>query len=89
MTAIYLILVLIFSILLAVTRRRIIGRVVIGAFVVVQWLLTVHAYRHRGQTELTYFTFDSLSLILLGILGVVATAAFYHSDVFFSTRKHW
>lgn len=88
MTAIYLILVLIFSILLAVTRRRIIGRVVIGAFVVVQWLLTVHAYRHRGQTELTYFTFDSLSLILLGILGVVATAAFYHSDVFFSTRKH-
>jgi hydrogenase-4 component F len=51
-------------------------------------VLTVHAYNHKDQTELEYFTYDALGIIFLGVLSIVCIPAFYHSYVLFNTERN-
>ncbi|HEY9490308.1 MAG TPA: proton-conducting transporter membrane subunit [Chryseosolibacter sp.] len=88
MIGIYLILAAFFCLMLFFGRKRPIGQVIIWAFIVLQWTLTVFAFTHKGDTSLQYFTFDSLGLIFLGALSIVSVPALYHSYIFFNTRKN-
>ena len=88
MIGIYFLLTVIFSLALFFLRKRIITHAMVWAFMLLQWALTVFAYKNKGETTFQYFTFDPLSLIFLGILSIVCVPAFYHSYVFFNTRKN-
>jgi hydrogenase-4 component F len=44
--------------------------------------LTVQAYLHPQQTELSYFTYDSLSFLLLLVLLIIAIPAIFHSHIY-------
>ncbi len=88
MIGIYLLLTLIFALLLFMIRNRVAGYVILWCFMALQWTLTIYAFSHKGETLLGYFTFDALSLIFLGILSILCLPAFYHSYVFFNTRKN-
>ncbi len=83
----YFVLVIFLAAALFFVRRRQVVHVAVWAFVALQWALTIYAFQHKGQVALEYFTFDSLGLILLGVLSIIAVPAFYHSYIFFKTRK--
>jgi len=45
-------------------------------------LLLAYMVQRRGQTELRYFTYDSLGLLFFGLLCVVSVASFLHGMVY-------
>jgi hypothetical protein len=63
MIEIYVVIVIILSLSLFLFRNRRIGFVSVWCFMILQWVLTVNAYRHKGETEFEYFTSDSLAII--------------------------
>jgi hydrogenase-4 component F len=82
MIGIYLILAFIIVIALYINRNQVVTFVLLGMFTVLQWGLTLYAYVHHQNTELGYFTFDSLGILLLGTLSIIAIPAFIHSHIY-------
>lgn len=88
MIGVYLIIVIILSLSLFLSRDRKLSYLLVWCFIILQWVLTVYVYNHKNQTELEYFTSDSLGIIFLGILSIVCVPAFYHSYVYFNKHKN-
>ncbi len=84
----YLILSLVTVLFLFFVRNRAVGNIVIGCFLITQWTLTIVAYQNKGDISGAYFTFDALGILFLAALSVVCIPAFYHSHVFFNTRRN-
>ena len=51
-------------------------------FLVGQTVLTVYAFCHLNERDSTYFTFDSLGVILSFVLALLSFASFYHSYIY-------
>ncbi|SDC58375.1 complex I subunit 5 family protein [Williamwhitmania taraxaci] len=75
----YLIGALLIGIALIVNRSKVVNYALMGAFLVLQWGITIYACFHYQETDLDYFTFDSLGLILLITLSIIAVPAVIHS----------
>lgn len=88
MIGVYLSLTLLFALGLFFLRNRIMTHLLVWAFMALQWAMTIFAFNHKGVATFQYFTFDPLGLIFLGILSIVCVPAFYHSYVYFNTRKN-
>ena len=88
MIGIYLALTFPIALSLFLLRSRMLSHILVWSFMLLQWVLVVFAFNHKGGTTLQYFSFDPLGLTLLGILSIVCVPAFYHSYVFFNTRKN-
>ncbi|MBK6284305.1 MAG: hypothetical protein IPF54_18210 [Draconibacterium sp.] len=82
MIGIYLIAAFLISFLLFLNRNKIISFVLLGLFLALQGSLTVYAYLNFSSTELIYFTYDSLAILLLLTLGIIAIPAFLHSHIY-------
>ena len=54
----------------------------LGLFLVWQIWFTSHAISHLGHTDSVYFTFDSLGLLLLITLSIIAIPAAIHSYIY-------
>ena len=63
-------------------RNKIVAFVLLGLFLALQGSLTVYAYLNFRSTELIYFTYDSLAILLLLTLGIIAIPAFLHSHIY-------
>lgn len=87
MTGIYLAGAFLISGFLFINRNRTIRHLLIIAFNLLQITFTVYAYRHINTTELTYFTADSLALLLLMVLCILSIPAFYHSYIYLGTKQ--
>ncbi len=82
MIGIYLILASIIVISLYINHNKVVTFVLLGMFTVLQWGLTLYAYANYQQSELGYFTFDALGILLLGTLSIIAIPAFIHSHIY-------
>jgi hydrogenase-4 component F len=60
-------------------RKPMVSKVLSGLFVANLVALLIRAYASKGQSELTYFTFDGTATIMLSLLVVVAIPAYIHS----------
>jgi hydrogenase-4 component F len=58
-------------------------------FIILQILFSILAFTRKDQTELRYFTYDSLSLIFIMILSLVSSATFFHSIIYTKDSGHW
>jgi hydrogenase-4 component F len=58
-------------------------------FILLQILFSILAFIRKDQTDLRYFTYDSLSLIFLIILSFVSSATFFHSMIYTKDSGHW
>jgi len=87
MTLIYLILAFSIAIALFINRNRIINLSLTGLFIILQWGFTIYACFHFRDTELDYFTFDSLGLLLLLTLSVISIPAIIHSLIYIKDNK--
>jgi len=81
-TAIYLATVVCIVISLAFSRSRVISDMLGIAFLCVQTVLTIHGLLHHGVTELSYFSFDAMGLILLLALSVISFPTMIHSRIY-------
>jgi hydrogenase-4 component F len=59
----------------------------VTAFILLQWGLTVYEYSRQDTQELGYFTPDALAIIFLITLSIISIPAFWHSYIYFATDK--
>ena len=82
MIGIYLIGALSIAIALFLNRNKTIAFVLLGLFLILQGTLSVHAYLNLHATEWSYFTYDSLAVLLLLTLGIISVPAIFHSHIY-------
>lgn len=87
MIVFYIILSVVCGISLFCFRSKTLNRLFVVSFIVLQWIITVYLYTHRGTTDSVYFTADSLALIFLIILSVICIPAFYHGFIFLNSNE--
>lgn len=87
MIGIYLLGTLAIVIALFFTRNKTIEYSLTGLFLLLQSVFTVHAFLNKGVTELVYFTYDSLGLVLLVTLSIIAIPAALHSRIYIENHK--
>lgn len=86
-TAIYLAAVVCIVIGLAFSRSTVLSDILGVLFLGVQTMLTVHGLMNPGLTELNYFSFDALGLVLLLTLSIISYPALIHSRIYLSKPK--
>jgi len=86
-TAIYLAALVCIVIGLAFSRSTVLSDILGVLFLGVQTMLTVHGLMNPGLTELNYFSFDALGLILLLTLSIISYPALIHSRIYLSKPK--
>jgi hydrogenase-4 component F len=87
MIGIYLIGAMLLGFALFFNRNRMVNYLLVAAFIILQWSLTIYEYNHRDITQLNYFTPDAFALIFLITLSIICVAAFWHSYIFFIKDK--
>ena len=82
MTGIYLLIAFIITGLLFVNRNKILNNILVIVFGLVQIGFTIFACTSYKNSELQYFTFDSLGLLLLVTMTIIAIPALFHSYLY-------
>jgi hydrogenase-4 component F len=82
MILVYLLGAVAIAIILFFSRNKILVYSLAGLFVVLQSLFTIYTCFHYGNTELIYFSYDSLGVILLITLSIISIPAFIHSYIY-------
>lgn len=88
MIGIYLIGSVILAFLLFFVRKKALSGIFVGAFLILQWVLTIHSYNNMDIVQWVYFMPDAIGMILLFVLSVIAIPAFYHSHVYFNKHPY-
>jgi hydrogenase-4 component F len=86
MTGIYLISAFVIAGLLFVNRNTLLNNILIIIFGLVQIGFTLYACTNYKSIVLQYFTIDSIGLLLLITLSIIAIPALFHSYIYI--RKH-
>jgi hydrogenase-4 component F len=84
---IYLIGAVVISLALFFNRNKTLNYLLVTAFILLQWGLTIYEYQHKDIQELGYFTPDALAIIFLITLSIISVPAFWHSYIYFTTDK--
>jgi hydrogenase-4 component F len=87
MTGIYFICAFVIAGLLFFNRKSFINNTLVIIFGLLQIAFTVYAAYNYKNTFLTYFTFDSLGLLLLMTLTIVALPALFHSYLYIKRHE--
>ncbi|HZL11842.1 MAG TPA: proton-conducting transporter membrane subunit [Prolixibacteraceae bacterium] len=82
MIGIYLIGALLLVLALFLNRNKTIAFVLLGLFLILQATITIYSYSNLNSTEWSYFTYDSLSVLMLITLGIIAVPAIIHSHIY-------
>jgi len=82
MIGIYLITAFSIALALFLNRNKIVTFALLGIFMILQGTLTIHAYLNIHATEWSYFTYDSLAVLLLFTLSIISIPAIYHSHIY-------
>jgi len=82
MIGIYLIGAFSIAIGLFLSRNKIVTFGLLGLFLVLQWVLTFYSFNNLRSTDLGYFTYDSLAVLLLVVLSIIAVPAMIHSHIY-------
>lgn len=82
MIGIYLIGALSIALALFLNKNKTLTFILLGLFLVLQGALTFHAYTNSHSTEWSYFTYDSLAVLLLFTLGIITIPAIIHSHIY-------
>ena len=82
MTGIYLISAFVIAGLLFANRNTVFNYILMIIFGILQTSFTIYACFHFRNTFLEYFSFDSLGLLLLMTLSIIAIPALFHSYLY-------
>jgi len=79
MTGIYLIVAFLLGGLIFINRERTVNNLLLALFAILQWGFTIYACFNYKNTDLEYFTIDSLGILLLITLSIISIPAIIHS----------
>jgi len=82
MIIIYLIISIFIGIGLFFNRNKSLNYILISLFLFVQTAITIYACLHYNETSASYFTFDSLGIIMLLTATIISIPAVFHSYVY-------
>ncbi len=68
--------------LIVLLRNKAITRVITLSYVIMHIGLTIYCWFNLNRTELTYFTFNSLGVLLLAVLSLLSLPTVYHGFVY-------
>ena len=88
MMGIYLGFVMIFSLVLFISRERRLSYLTVWCFILLQCAFTLYVHTNKNQTDSDYFTYDALGIILLSTLSIVSVPALFHSYIYFNHFKN-
>ncbi|MEI8113004.1 MAG: proton-conducting transporter membrane subunit [Bacteroidia bacterium] len=86
MIGIYLIAAFSIALALFLNRNKIVTFALLGSFLILQGALTFHAFFNFHSTEWSYFTYDSLAILLLGTLFIISIPAVIHSHIYLNDQ---
>ena len=86
MIGIYLITAFSIALALFLNRNKIATFALLGAFLILQGTMTFYAYFNIHSTEWSYFTYDSLAILLLGTLFIISIPAVIHSHIYLNDQ---
>ncbi len=78
----YFILAIVIGVMMIWLKNRIFNMVSVLVFVMLQIAITVFALLNREATDLIFFKFDALGLLLAIILAILSPITFYHSHLY-------
>ncbi|OIP05495.1 MAG: hypothetical protein AUJ97_00750 [Bacteroidetes bacterium CG2_30_32_10] len=82
---------LIITILLAagtiINRNNTIRILLLGAFLVLQTTLAIYGYSNLHKEEFSFFAYDSLGVIFLGVLTILSYTTIIHSYIYLKSRN--
>ena len=87
MTVIYLIAAFLIGSGLFFFRKPAVTNVLMASFLLLQAGFTTYAGFHFRGTDFDYFTFDSLGILLLVTLSIIAIPAVYHSYIYLNDQQ--
>jgi len=87
MVGIYLSGAFLIAISLFLSRNKVLVYSLVCLFLLVQSVFTLYVWQHRGATELVYFNFDSLGVLLLITLSIIAIPSAIHSYIYIENHK--
>jgi hydrogenase-4 component F len=91
MTAVYLIIAIVFSAVIFLNRFNFIpylNKLLIAAFAVLQWIFTVYEFNHINVPEFyDLFKPDAISILFTITLSIIMVPALYHSDIYLKTGR--
>ena len=58
----------------------------LGLFLVLQWILTTYGISNIRSTDLGYFTYDPLAILLLITISIIAVPALFHSHIYLNDQ---
>lgn len=87
MILIYLITALLIALFLFINRSSKLNNILVIAFGFIQTGFTIYACYQYKNTTLTYFTFDSLGILLLLTLSIITLPALFHSWLYISRHE--
>jgi len=70
------------ALMLFLGRKKLLVYGLSGLFLCLQFVFTIYASTHLGVTESIYFSYDSLGILLLVTVSIVALPAFIHSNIY-------
>jgi hydrogenase-4 component F len=80
----FFIISLIMSSLVVLLKNKTITRGIMIMFSLIHISLTIYCWNNLGKTELTYFTFNSIGVLLLSLLSLLIIPTVYHGFVYAS-----
>jgi hydrogenase-4 component F len=87
MTILYLFSAFILSSGLFLNRNKTVNYLLVGLFLFLQWGFTLYAWTHLRATDSSYFTFDSLGILLLFTLSIISIPAIIHSKIYIERHQ--
>jgi hydrogenase-4 component F len=58
----------------------------LGSFLILQWILTINGISNIRSTDLSYFTYDPLAILLLITISIIAVPAVIHSHIYLNDQ---
>jgi len=87
MTLAYIAATLITGLVLFLNRSRTVNYSILVLFIAIQCLFTFSVITGKGATQLTYFTFDAIGILLLCTLTVLSIPAAWHGYIYIKTHN--
>ena len=67
------------SLFMFLNRNRTVNRILVAAFLCLQWFYTAYAYTHKNIPDFAFFIPDALAILMMGTLSIISIPALAHS----------
>jgi hydrogenase-4 component F len=68
-------------------RKRSVAYISMILFLIIQTLITIYAFEHIGEKEMTYFYFDNTGLLFLSLLTFLSYFTAYYSFIYLKRNR--